>query len=1049
MKKITNYTLALFLLSLLPCTAFAQVQLFEDFEGPTKGGYAAASVEFKSGFWYLDDALLGRQHGDLSIGTQSVRIRNGSIAMEFDINGAGQVRFYQANANFSGDGNSRLQLQYSTDGGGSWDNIGDEIICADDELELTVIDVDKEGDIRFKIFKSGGPSGNRISIDNFEVTKYEPEIDEPRLRAEANGSIIENNATLDYGVLFIDDSATKTITFSNTGKDTLILSPALLTGDDVFEIDGTPPLEIIEGEAKEFSVLFSPDRKGDFTATLTLETNDPAAENFEINFSGRAVPPGVPIDIADARSFPQETIVTVSGWVTVADEFHGPVYFQDETAGLAAFYEPLMRNENEGFLLDVSHGDSIVVTGALTNFYNLLQIAPVEDVMETVDFQVYPDANRKIEPKTITIEQLKSGAYEGQLVRLDSITVEEGGAFEGETNYDISDGINESELRVSVFTDIPGLNIPGQPIHLVGIASRFQDFHQILPRSRADLIQTADAPVITSASPYETAATATTISFAWETDVPGTSEICFGETEQLELGCKEDAEFKTNHSMELVDLDPATIYQVQLRTTAGADTSFTTPYYVTTNSPPGTTQEINVYFNQDVDHSLALDEKADQNINFSDQYIRRFFQAQHSIDVAFYSISGDVGIQIANFLSQAHQRGLQVRVILGHDRATDTVRNELENNGVPVIESDFGDINVDRQTNQQNSGIQHNKFAVVDYKGGNPDQVWTITSSWNATDMGTNVHHQNMIEIQDVALAGAYTREFDQMWGSKTTTPDPAKARFGSHKRIVNPSLFWIGDSHIRLHFSPQGRTESGIIQAINEAEHSINIGTMLITRFTIERALRNQHDAGLTIRGLMSDVTGTGSQFENLSSWGDFIHFPESQFGLLHHKYAIIDGERSDWNGTVITGSHNWSRAANESNDENTLIIQDSRIANLYIQEFGARYTQAGGENTIIVRAETGYHDLPGTIRLHQNYPNPFNPATTLSFELPAAHLVDFKIYDVLGQEIAVLLNDQSLEAGTHHIDFDASSLSSGVYIYRIELDNGKSLSRKMTLIK
>lgn len=83
----------------------------------------------------------------------------------------------------------------------------------------------------------------------------------------------------------------------------------------------------------------------------------------------------------------------------------------------------------------------------------------------------------------------------------------------------------------------------------------------------------------------------------------------------------------------------------------------------------------------------------------------------------------------------------------------------------------------------------------------------------------------------------------------------------------------------------------------------------------------------------------------------------------------------------------------------------------------------------------------------LSQNYPNPFNPATTISFNLPEAGNVKLTLFDILGQEIKTLVNEFK-ESGVHTINFDASELNSGMYIYKIE-SNGLTQTRKMTLIK
>ena len=76
---------------------------------------------------------------------------------------------------------------------------------------------------------------------------------------------------------------------------------------------------------------------------------------------------------------------------------------------------------------------------------------------------------------------------------------------------------------------------------------------------------------------------------------------------------------------------------------------------------------------------------------------------------------------------------------------------------------------------------------------------------------------------------------------------------------------------------------------------------------------------------------------------------------------------------------------------------------------------------------------DVPSKFELMQNYPNPFNPVTTLSFVIGQPSMVTLKVYNVLGQEVATLLNHELLDAGEQEVNFDATNLASGVYLYRI----------------
>ena len=83
----------------------------------------------------------------------------------------------------------------------------------------------------------------------------------------------------------------------------------------------------------------------------------------------------------------------------------------------------------------------------------------------------------------------------------------------------------------------------------------------------------------------------------------------------------------------------------------------------------------------------------------------------------------------------------------------------------------------------------------------------------------------------------------------------------------------------------------------------------------------------------------------------------------------------------------------------------------------------------------------------LQQNYPNPFNPSTQIKFTIPAESHVTLKVYNLLGNEVAVLVDEQKPE-GSYDVKFNASSLSSGIYIYRLQTDYF-TITKKMTFIK
>ncbi|MBI9070324.1 MAG: VCBS repeat-containing protein [Melioribacteraceae bacterium] len=103
------------------------------------------------------------------------------------------------------------------------------------------------------------------------------------------------------------------------------------------------------------------------------------------------------------------------------------------------------------------------------------------------------------------------------------------------------------------------------------------------------------------------------------------------------------------------------------------------------------------------------------------------------------------------------------------------------------------------------------------------------------------------------------------------------------------------------------------------------------------------------------------------------------------------------------------------------------------------------------LVDKVTGIEDvnqIPETFYVQQNYPNPFNPATTIKFGLPEAAQVDLRIYNILGQEVATLISNETMNAGHHYKMFNATKFASGTYIYVLRKGNDV-VSKKMLLIK
>ena len=550
----------------------------------------------------------------------------------------------------------------------------------------------------------------------------------------------------------------------------------------------------------------------------------------------------------------------------------------------------------------------------------------------------------------------------------------------------------------------------------------FTQDYEVQPRSEADIFP-HPGPIVVQ-PPHEDSIRADEVRIRWLTDVPSTSVALYGTTLAYSDSVT-DPSLTTDHVMWLTDLTPATTYHYAIASADSSGRTNVAGFLFSSASPAATTGEVNAYFNKDVNTSVAAGEAAPGNQDLVSLLVRRLDAARHSIDACFYNLSGSPGAAVADALVRAKERGIKVRLIGEADNDRNAPFATVSSNGIPFITDEF-----DPSTG--GAGLMHDKFVVIDGRGGAPESVWVWTGSWNPTAPGTNDDRQNSIEIQDQALANVYVHEFDEMWGSPTQQPNAAASRFGSRKIDDTPHRFNVGGREVECYFSPSDHTTSAIGRALSRATRSVCESMYTFTRRDLADSLIAQRNRGRKVRVVLDNNTDSGNQYATLVIGGVDVHLKGFDNGYLHHKYAVVDATDPAARQWVVTGSHNWSSAAENSNNENTLVIQDNRIANFYLQEFYARYLEAGGSDPIVLDAKEPPGDSPRTFALAQNHPNPFNPVTVISYTIARASFVSLKVFDVLGREVVTLVNERQ-GSGAYTIAFNAAGVSSGVYFYRL----------------
>jgi len=410
--------------------------------------------------------------------------------------------------------------------------------------------------------------------------------------------------------------------------------------------------------------------------------------------------------------------------------------------------------------------------------------------------------------------------------------------------------------------------------------------------------------------------------------------------------------------------------------------------------------EINIYFSHLVDTTLANPNNAQGFVALDEKLINRIIQAQYSIDFCFYNIKRQ---NVVDSLISAFSRGINVRVITEHDHIDNQAILDIMNAGIPVIDDAFGN----------NSGNQymHNKFAIFDFRDSTSvDDDWIWTGSYNITDEGTESNANNVVEIQNNELARAYTLEFEEMWGSDSSVPNPDSSKFHTNKTDNTQHSFLIDSIPAELYFSPSDYSTEKICNAILTADSSIYFCILAYTRQDVCDTMKAKWDAGASVKAVFDRANWLGEYSKSRDLTGDstsnnpwvpaapvYSDSVQASWGpkQLHHKYMLIDAD-FDSSAIVISGSQNWSNNGELYNDENILIIHSSDVANQYLQEFVERYREAGGEYI-------GCCEKKKIVNLKKMkvFPNPF--INVLGME----GCLNVKIYDLTGRFIAEVLNE------------------------------------------
>lgn len=449
--------------------------------------------------------------------------------------------------------------------------------------------------------------------------------------------------------------------------------------------------------------------------------------------------------------------------------------------------------------------------------------------------------------------------------------------------------------------------------------------------------------------------------------------------------------------------------------------------------------KIKAYFNHPVNTAVSTSVNAVYlpNGTMGDTIVAYINRAKYTLDIAQYDYNQDTysGVGYANIataVNAAYNRGVTVRWI--YDGSASNNGLTALNAGIHTLASPQGG----------SYTIMHNKFIIIDAHSTDPTDAIVSTGSedWSSEQM--NKDYNNIIFLQDSALAAAYTAEFNMMWGDTSAVPNLTNSKFGAHKTDLGAHTFHIGGSTVELYFSPSDGTNDKILNSINSANTDVYFGVYTFTRSDCANALIAKKNAGVYVRGIIDSYSSTASSstYSTLTNGlGSDLKTYNISY-IYHNKMMVVDPSDTCSDPQVLTGSHNWTTSANTNNDENTLIIHNDTLANIYYQAFYDDYVNLGG--TLAHQYGCGMAsvtEVENNVAATQIFPNPAMGSFSISYQLAKEENTCIEIYNIIGQKVGDIKTNSKEAVGIHTINYTIDT--PGLYMVKTTIGTYSDIKR------
>ncbi|MEB3237746.1 MAG: phospholipase D-like domain-containing protein [Candidatus Sericytochromatia bacterium] len=323
-------------------------------------------------------------------------------------------------------------------------------------------------------------------------------------------------------------------------------------------------------------------------------------------------------------------------------------------------------------------------------------------------------------------------------------------------------------------------------------------------------------------------------------------------------------------------------------------------------------RRLQAYFNDTYGSTIASNEpKARKSATNTDKsFLDLIAKARKSIDGSFYDIADPDAVAA---LVRASRRGVKVRLTTDTDNMVDHENPSKQRLAIGQLRQAGVRIRDD-----QRSAIMHNKFMILDEK-----TVWT--GSTNLTTSSLYRHNNNAMVLESETLASRYRRTFNTMFVDGVFGPA------GTLSSIGGDGPFHVGSAEVSLYFSPKGGGRDAVVEELRKARKSIHFMTFSLTDKEIGETLVQKSKRGVEVSGVFDRWLAAGqySLYAPFRMSGMSV-VKDGNEALMHHKVILVDGQ------TIISGSYNYSKNAENANNESFLIIKgDLGLAQRYEREF------------------------------------------------------------------------------------------------------------------